>query len=846
MLPFHLLAQVKPIAYWSFDEMPTTHCKVTQVKGVTGSAIDLNNTNCLLATPGLPRVSMKTATIEFWFKGDRFQFLSFPDQHFQVQFSMNGLLFRTTSKTSSGKNMQDDLLIRFNGAERQSYAYYTDQQWHHFVFVLNTETGMKKIWIDGLSPQGFSRQIPKAPALVSNNFGFRFTSGLDELKFYQKALAEKELNTGTASSASVSQQSLDTLEFAPGYPAYTIQAKDQLRRFPKPRFYTSVPLKRNMSWMDIQYLHRELPTAGGKGFGATNPATAVQLLDQLAKDWNYYVELPVFRSSASYSNKQYSDSTTVAGALIRYANRHPEFPYALLSFQAQNKPAHVLSQNLPSRYYLSSQTGEAVKKGRSKLLSPLMPLDIIQKDAIQSATYISWLLPFLKTAPFIINENGEVFGHFISEKELKQDARVWDDFKKTGLTAPQYSGRFQYRRDSTYKATLLKAIGHPETRFSFYNVSAIQPAYWPDYAKRRKLNSWSDSLVLPTPDFYPATPDNWFLGRGALNGFGNITEGRKTEIQYGDKFFAPFVAAGWSNEEKNIRPAQWLALLKSMVMLGADFFYVGYFNLTGRNGAWPNGAGPNDPRGYIYQAALPAYAQALRTWVPGFFTEGELLDPGDFSQATYSFRFKGNADNELILVRKWKHQYLIYGSIQPLSNIKGNIPNEWVTTIRLEGKPVSFTIRRQGSLYVYDPTASTPVFYQLDKWHQYEHPWFWSTDIELDAVNFAQANRQVKRVNTNRKGSDFSSSSAHLECRNGASITYEGLALQPGNYELQFDLLFVDKETLVQVQLPETRYDKMMPPDKSVLIKVEHASDRLVLDIKNGSLQFKQIRLIRK
>ena len=110
----------------------------------------------------------------------------------------------------------------------------------------------------------------------------------------------------------------------------------------------------------------------------------------------------------------------------------------------------------------------------------------------------------------------------------------------------------------------------------------------------------------------------------------------------GIKFFAPFISAGWNLEEKNIRPGQWLGLLKSMVMLGADFFHVGYFNVTGTTG-WPNGKGPNDPRGYIYQAAMPAYAQAIASQVWEFLDKGVLLEDPLSKEKRMPFAFAASS-----------------------------------------------------------------------------------------------------------------------------------------------------------------------------------------------------------
>lgn len=41
---------------------------------------------------------------------------------------------------------------------------------------------------------------------------------------------------------------------------------------------------------------------------------------------------------------------------------------------------------------------------------------------------------------------------------------------------------------------------------------------------------------------------------------------RESEIASGDILFSPFVAAGWSGKaERNLRPAQWLGILKVLL-----------------------------------------------------------------------------------------------------------------------------------------------------------------------------------------------------------------------------------------------------------------------------------------
>jgi hypothetical protein len=331
----------------------------------------------------------------------------------------------------------------------------------------------------------------------------------------------------------------------------------------------------------------------------------------------------------------------------------------------------------------------------------------------------------------------------------------------------RFNGWMQNRFDSVYKATILQNIPWKDVSFTFYNVSAYNSAYWPQYSERIGTNSLFKGTPRSTPAFYPARPDNWRLASGPLNGYGTVAEGRKKEIALGVKHFAPFISAGWGLEEKNIRPAQWLGLLKSMVMLGADFFHVGYFNVTGKTG-WPNGKGPNDPRGYIYQAAMPAYAQAIASQVWDFLDKGVLLEDPLSKEQRMPFAFEASASNHLVLVRKLDKKYLIYGTVQPSSNYKGNTALEATTSITLEGKKISFNIRRQGSMYVLDLSEIRPVFYQLDGWHQYEHPYYWTDNFLVEAENTQE---NVQRF-TEGTDFDYANFTSFIRLNNNDMVNY--------------------------------------------------------------------------
>ncbi|MBK9638411.1 MAG: hypothetical protein IPO63_11585 [Bacteroidetes bacterium] len=75
----------------------------------------------------------------------------------------------------------------------------------------------------------------------------------------------------------------------------------------------------------------------------------------------------------------------------------------------------------------------------------------------------------------------------------------------------------------------------------------------------------------------------------------------------------------------------------------------------------------------------------------------------------------------------------------------GNAELSGTATIRIDGNDLTFGIRRQGSTYIYDKTnVSSPVFYQLDAWHENSHPYYWSKTFNLEAEIFDNVNANIE------------------------------------------------------------------------------------------------------
>ncbi len=877
-----LWAQEKPYRYWTFDKenallentgvhlLKSNNCSYERIQSPVGDAIDFQDQFCSFNTSVLAGKVKNAFTIEFLFKGGKFDFRTFARQALLIRFGYAQIDFRTTHRQLDGTEETNNFSIRLNGSGISSYDYYNDGNWHHIVFAANAATGVKRIWVDGISRDEFSASIPKGSALVFGpNDGFINTDCIDELAFYDIELPENviqqhayKVSKGLSyysggkliksnvtqfvarKRTSVNQNSVDETEFAPGYPKYTVQATEQLKEFPDPRYNPQKQMPRNFSWMDIAtYMHRELPGAGGIESGKVSPEKAVEMLDVLVKRWNYYLEVPCLRLDGREAAERYNNKGSIVSAIINYARSHPEIPTSSVLMQIQGKPFHagfdsktayVKSQLLTDRYYMRDANGKVVIFQGKKWLSPLAPTDVIEKDALTTIYYLKQLERSLGRPIDFLNDNGEVFGHIRPLDLLRKDPEIWKDFQQSGLTVSEYSARFQNKLDSIYKNTILTGTNWKGANFTFYNVSAYNTPYWPEYSLRRNTNTVHLSQFhYSTPSFYPSYPANWRTASGPLNGYSTVADGRKREITLGDTLFAPFVSAGWDLEENNIRPGQWLGLLKAMVMLGAEFFHVGYFNVTGSKG-WPNGKGPNDPRGYVYQAAMPAYAQASVSWVYDLWRNSEILNvrpPKD--SLVYTYRMPTSKENHLVIVRKSGQQYLIFGTIQPNSNEKGNSPVEDITSIHLDGRQVDLVIRRQGSLYVLDVSRpNNPVIRQLDGWHEYEHPYYWSRQVEIEFENMNGVVTDMVTEKESKVPFDFRSFVTYVVLRKGQQLQ---LVLPERSKPEESFSIFLKKKSGNPVLTIQSRHGS--------IVKTVHGKDNDLQEIRLSAEEIRQLKI---
>ena len=717
-------------------------------------------------------------TIEFLFKPDLYfnttQFINRKDNAFLIKMGYPYIQFSTNILSSTGSAISNNLTIELEGIGRGTYGYYTDGNWHHLVFKYNTTTGKKEVWVDGQLPSGFSTTTAtgtfnKNLTNTSNNDVFintnttyyKFKGNIDEIALYSDELSSNNIYKHYLNSQALQHYSfqnstivppnaasvtsgIDANEFAPGHPTYTVNAIDQLKSFPLPRFKSTNTLQPNFNWIAMRYLAGEFQPGVSSSKAVSN---SVELQKELAGNWNYYLMV----SANTSTSTQYTDSTKFHGAWIKLANDNPQWPTSAISFWAQLNPSafgytantgYIECKVLPSVHYLKNNAGQFLnlsgQVNSNKFWSPAAPLDSFKNDGLTQRVQMQRLLNALTRPLDFICENGEVIPK-PSASAMALDPAIVNDKNAAGIADwDTYLGNRKARVATTYRDLFLNLPQLANTQYAEYQISG-HPSTRHKYSETRVINKTFNGQRYATPDFYPRWPSKWATGSSAWNGWQHIIDGRFYELKEGDKLFSPFVAAGWNeNEENNIRPAQWLGLMKCLGMLGTEYYFTGFFNEASSYQS-PNPP-PANPAGYVWQAAIPTYAQAITSQYEDLLRNGDLLPgdkPNNYGNPTApGYSFEAGDARKLVVVRKHKtaNIYAITGTIQPNSNMAGNTELESEATITLDGNKIQFKIRRQGSTYIYDISKpGSPVFYQLDGWHESSHPFNWSKDFNIEA-----------------------------------------------------------------------------------------------------------------
>jgi len=517
----------------------------------------------------------------------------------------------------------------------------------------------------------------------------------------------------------------DSLDYAPGYPGYSVLAINQLKYFPRPRFKPGVSLHRNFSWFNFFYMAYDYTKViteksgnysyPGLGKNIANQP-AIDMNYEMTKNWNYYFNIP----TPTYYANDFSNTQTFAGHIISYANLHPEIPTCTQLFWVGISPnSFGYPRGIP---YI--RTDEAIDPCKNNHEYPSIEIDgIVQRKYLQKAISALPNRDKKKKIDFI-NENGEVFGTAPNPNaEGYRNNPLIACIQKNSSTARQDRGHWQYEVFNSYKKQFIKSDSIPglyNAEFSFYQISAFLPFYYGEYAELRKINQFYKNNSYSTPDFYPGDNRHGIFDRyAAFHGLNCIAEGRKREIEQGDSYFSPFVCAGWWRDSLNYRPAPWLASLKVLSAMGAEYFYPAFFDLKN-----PAVEMPINPSGYIYQVVMPVYAQAITSrYSKIFYNSKDFIYERDGDMLSV-YREDAKTPGVFVISANWFKD--------GTGNETGDVVKQYYLSVGKDKIKINY--RRQGSVYIYDcRNPSKIIFYQLDEWHESIHPYYWSRDFVFEA-----------------------------------------------------------------------------------------------------------------
>lgn len=562
----------------------------------------------------------------------------------------------------------------------------------------------------------------------------------------------------------------DPMEFATGNQS----AQQQLLNYPLPRFKPGHTLNRNFIWFDLDYFSGQYqPGVTRPQFVATGKANNIEFYT----NWNYYFmvsgKLDSYGSPAAYQDTINSSP----GAYVAVAKRNPTWKTSAISLM--NQTPNINSQNLAPNNYIRNAAGQYLDMSGNvqtynKFFSPTAPSSTVIADGNYMKPYFQNLINALGRPLDILNDNGEaMYLMSLNGGVINNDPTVKADYLSLGYPANlttnsinDYRGRRYADHVINYKNQFMTVS--PTTAFTYYGLDG-QSDYRPVWPRGKQIMSKINNRYYSTGDFYIRWPDNWKSWSGAWHGLGWFADCKYFEQLEGDSLMSPFVSAGWNNDEtQNVRPAQYLACLKVLSSWGSEFFYSSFFSLSA---PFP------DSKNWGWQTVMPVYAQAITSRWEEFLRNGTLLN-GDVP--TYflttqtlqpynpKYLFYTGESKKLVSVRKMNgaNKYLITTAQMVDANTIGNSPLVSYAKFKLGADSIKVEFRKQGSVYVYDATnPSAKVFYQLDKWHQYEHPERWSKDFELEAElpdNVSSAAKITTEVPSGTPANDYSNFTSYM------------------------------------------------------------------------------------
>ncbi len=782
-----MTAQISPMISWTFDSNNSVLKNGTPTEiGSLESNYSIeseNNVSFISVQPetqtGLLRFAESLPdnfSLSFWIRVpesglvDDMRLFWTQDNSMIFRLSNRQMSFQTRTKDGSGDFLKDNWLIPFSGNGVESFSNLMDNRWHQLLLQYNSRTGEKSVYIDGQKPDSWTKSTEikrRICGAIPCNSSLQFNHARRTNQIYQGDLAlinvynqyispaiardlyNREVTafngqrTSPVRSRNLAESApFDLREFAQVQAGKPQAAAAQLSNFQLPRYLPGHGLLPNFNWIDPVYMSGYTITDNN---ARTSAARMVKMSEELWTNWHYTLTIS---TNLGYKLKNERRDEHIK-ALIHLANQHPELPVSLITMWINVKPKslngglpgpNISQRQFDTDYYLRQSNGRYLKtngvSSSPALFSPLAPKSLWSDDGANQQILCAYILDKLTRPVEFVNENGEVQPWPMEGEVLKKDPAVREDFESSGIaTWEEYTSVWKTGMRSAYRDGYMN---HPKLRSAHYSWYAIDGGPYNrdrfEWETARTAMRPINGQYYSTPNFYVRTPDNWEKWKGPWRGWEWISISRKVELASGDELFSPFVAAGWNkNPEVNVRPSQWLGLLKCLGVVGAEFYYPSVFNQNSVSN-FPN------PDHYIWQAAMPAYAQAVTSRYEEILRDGSLLLDNEGVPLT---EYACSDPRVLFTARKHqsREEYILCGTIQPISNVPGNVPDDIVAKVVVDNMKIRLPVRRQGSVYHLNmENPSTPIIRQLDKWHESGHPSWWSENFffEAEVADFVQ------------------------------------------------------------------------------------------------------------
>src|SRR3989339_551458 len=689
-------------------------------------------------------------------------------------------------KNKLGNTCKITAKIPLDGYNQNSFDYYFDKQWHHFILSYDQSSGLAQICVDGLCPEKFSNKDSIIKGRL-NNIDSDFLVGylknssgiedsdvmfMDQIAFYNKPLSKgqiskhyldavknkldysfqelKEINN----PSSISEE-LRCEDYYPGFKSDKLNCGQevnhiaQLNYFPDARFKEDLLLGKLHVWSSYQY------------------PTITPFLDRNI------------------------DDQAVNQTSIRYNWELPD-EYYVRDFNGKLKVAFVegkaigtpISPGAPLDYVLGNTANGVYGDGKKFRDN----LEIIYK-LIGEKSRISYLIENDEVPPasdgkpddFIYDKN--VRDKIIDFYKLNVDKQILDNIDYSKIIWENFSTNPTSSGISQENAQILKQVydldwNHfllvnktDNFRNKFLGAIKNHPVFTSNAAinnyeigEHRKdqwdvIHTSSDKANL---SLYPHDKFNWRYWPGWIQVA--IRSNTAAKSQFSQSTYWPLISTGFyehtTDVEKDFTPAQWLGWLKSMVVSGAEHFTY----ITNQN--------DNDYPiiKWAWKFAVPAYAQAIGSQAGEEFfycKDGrcpKLLE-GDIDIPYHNikeFSFFYNDYSYWNVVKKSRNGDKLLISTTKQTGIVS--PNETVTINNVDGiSSLTLPTRRQGSVYIYNKNNQSLI--QLDSWHKDTHPWYWSRspimwEAELPAMIENRCNNI--EISTDHSANDYSDFRTYL------------------------------------------------------------------------------------